>query len=572
MRLRFIATLLVIAGGVIVFRLVSLQFGRERPYFEELADTVSGVQIYVEAPRGRIFDRDGQLLATNAVHYELGITPRFVTDPEAVATVLSDELDRSVSDIRALLVEKSDEDGDPIPYVLVARPVSPEIGQQLIAMDRDPNGPDLDGVDLTPMSLRTYPAGELAAHVLGFVGYDNEGYYGVEGFYDAIMAGHAVQGVESVVPFDVSFDPDPDTGSDIYVTLDREVQYLAEETLQNALAQYGGARGSILVMDPQTGEILAMAVWPSFDPNDLNNLLDEQEGLRRNPIIGEQFEPGSTFKVLTMAAALDSGQFSPQSTYIDSGVLEYGGAIVRNWDGGAWGLQDMTGLLQHSLNVGAATLSTRLGPQEYYNYLAAFGIGRRTNIDLAGEETGRLKLPGDPDWFESDLATNAFGQGVATTPLQLLTAVSAVANNGAMMQPHILKQVRDSDSVYETQPQVMGRPISPDVARTLTDMLAVSLEQEASSALVPGYRIAGKTGTAQVPTPYGYDPTRTIASFIGWGPVDDPRFIVMIKLDAPTASPWGSTTAAPAFGEMAKRLVVLMEIPPDDVRHALASQ
>ncbi len=572
MRLRAIVGLLVIAGGVIVFRLVSLQFGSARPYFKELADTVTSVPVVVEAPRGRIFDRDGQLLATNAVHYEIGVSPRFVTDPEAVSAVLSDVLNRSVLEIRELVELHDDAQGNPILYELLARPVSAEIGQQLIEMSNDPEGPDLGGLAVTPISLRTYPAGSLAAHVIGFVGYDNEGYYGVEGFYDSILAGHAVRGTKSVVPFDVSFDPDPDQGNDIYLTLDREVQYLAEETIVNALAQYGAVSGSILIMDPRTGEILAMATWPSFDPNDLNNLLGEAEGLRRNPVIGEQFEPGSTFKVLTMAAALESGMFSPQSTYVDNGVLEYGGAIIRNWDGGAWGLQDMTGLLQHSLNVGAATLSTSLGPKDFYSYLNAFGVGHRTNIDLSGEETGSLKSPGDPDWFESDLATNAFGQGVATTPLQLLTAISAVANNGAMMQPHILKRVADTDSSYETQPQVMGRPISPEIAQTLTEMLATSLKEEASDALVPGYGITGKTGTAQIPTPYGYDPVQTIATFIGWGPTDDPRFIVLIKLDKPTASPWGSTTAAPTFSQMVKRLVVLMEIPPDNVRHALAAQ
>jgi cell division protein FtsI/penicillin-binding protein 2 len=199
-------------------------------------------------------------------------------------------------------------------------------------------------------------------------------------------------------------------------------------------------------------------------------------------------------------------------------------------------------------------------------------MGHLTSVDLAAETPGRLKVPGDFDWFDSDLGTNAFGQGVAVSPLQLVTAVSAVANDGTMMQPHILSAVRDSETTHATQPQVLGRPIRPETAHTLSQMLATSLEAgEGSQALVEGYRIAGKTGTAQIPTPGGYDPTATVGSFIGWGPVDDPQFIVLVKLDKPSSSIWGSETAAPVFAQLVRRLVVLMEIPPDNVRQTLAA-
>jgi cell division protein FtsI/penicillin-binding protein 2 len=249
-----------------------------------------------------------------------------------------------------------------------------------------------------------------------------------------------------------------------------------------------------------------------------------------------------------------------------------GGVRIYNWNGGAWGTQDMTGALQHSLNVGLAWIATQMGPKSFYDYMTAFGIGQSTNIDLSGEAAGHLKRPGDPDWYESDLGTNAFGQGVATTPIQLITAVSAIANGGAMMQPHFLERVADGETVHTTQPQVLGRPISADIAATLNEMLAVSVEREASDAMVPGYRVAGKTGTAQIPTPGGYSDTDFIQSFVGWGPVDDPKFIVLIKLDNSSASMWGSETAAPTFSELVKRLVVLMNIPPDDVRHQIVAQ
>jgi cell division protein FtsI/penicillin-binding protein 2 len=285
--------------------------------------------------------------------------------------------------------------------------------------------------------------------------------------------------------------------------------------------------------------------------------------------VSAQFEPGSGFKIVTMASALQSGVVTPESKYVDTGYIEVGGVMIRNWNRAAWGPQDMTGVLQHSLNVGSAMLAVKMGPQKYYNYLSAFGIGQPTNIDLSGEATGRVKRPGDRDWYESDLGTNAFGQGVATTPIQLLVAASAVANQGAMMQPHLLEKVVDGNSVHSTRPQVLGRPISPDVASMLSNMLQTSVERETASVLVKGYKIAGKTGTAQIPIPGGYDKEKTIATFIGWGPVDDPQFIVLVKLDKPRTSIWGSETAAPTFGELARRLVVLMKIPPDNVRRSL---
>jgi len=234
---------------------------------------------------------------------------------------------------------------------------------------------------------------------------------------------------------------------------------------------------------------------------------------------------------------------------------------------------DMTGCLEHSLNVCMASLSTRLGPTTFYNYLTAFGLGHLTNVDLDSEVGGHLKHPGDADWYDSDLGTNAFGQGVALTPLQLVTAVSAVANGGAMMQPHILAQVTDGDVAHTTRPQILGRPIKPETAALLSEMLAQSLERgEGTEALVEGYRIAGKTGTAEIPIPGGYDVNASIASFIGWGPVDDPQFMVLIKLDRPSTSIWGSETAAPVFAQLVRRLVVLLEIPPDAVRHALTGE
>jgi cell division protein FtsI/penicillin-binding protein 2 len=230
----------------------------------------------------------------------------------------------------------------------------------------------------------------------------------------------------------------------------------------------------------------------------------------------------------------------------------------------------MTGCLQHSLNVCLAWVSTQLGKDDFYAYMQQFGLGHLTGIDLAGETTGRLKLPNDTDWYDVDLGTNAFGQGVSVTPIQMIMAASAIANKGQMPRPHVLRATVQGGRQYEIPIEIVGTPISAATAQTLNTMLANSLENESSLALVPGYRLAGKTGTASIPTADGYTSTRTNASFVGWGPVDDPRFIVYIWLEKPTASIWGSETAAPVFKQVVQKLVVLMGIPPDQIRLSLS--
>jgi cell division protein FtsI/penicillin-binding protein 2 len=286
-----------------------------------------------------------------------------------------------------------------------------------------------------------------------------------------------------------------------------------------------------------------------------------------NRAIAMPYEPGSVMKIFTMAAALDTGLVNPNTTFLDTGEIQVGGVTIRNWDQSAWGVQNMVGCLQHSLNVCLTWVAIQLGPQNFYGYMNRFGFGHLTGVDMSGEAAGRLKIPGDADWYPVDLGTNSFGQGITATPLQIMTAASAIANQGRMVTPHTLYAMLRDGHQFNVPPQYAGSPIRDETAATLTEMLAVSLEDEASSALVPGYRIAGKTGTAQIPTPLGfYDYNQTNASFIGWGPVDDPQFMIYVWLERPTASPWGSQTAAPVFSEVAQKTVILLDIPPDSVR------
>jgi cell division protein FtsI/penicillin-binding protein 2 len=285
-----------------------------------------------------------------------------------------------------------------------------------------------------------------------------------------------------------------------------------------------------------------------------------------NRAVSEAYEPGSVAKIFTMSAALDSGTVTPGTIFLDTGTITVGGVAIHDWDNGAWGYQDMTGCLANSLNVCLAWVSTHMGNNTFYAYMQRFGLGQLTGIDLAGEIPGRQKIPGDADWAPVDLGTNAFGQGVAITPIQMVMGASALANNGQMVYPHVLLgQVRDGHQ-SDMATRIVGTPIKAETAHTITNMLAESLKRESSTALLDGYSIAGKTGTAQIPISTGYDPNNINASFIGWGPVDDPRFLVYVWLEKPQSNKAASVVAAPIFKQVVQKLVILMGIPPDLVR------
>ncbi|MBZ0296502.1 MAG: penicillin-binding protein 2, partial [Anaerolineae bacterium] len=396
-------------------------------------------------------------------------------------------------------------------------------------------------------------------------------YYGVEGHYQDQLAGRERDRLVSNIPFDVPQDDFyNDHGNDVVLTIDRDIQFLAESELLRAITESGSVKGTIIIMNPRNGDILAMASYPTFDPNDYANIQDTS--VLVNPAISEQYEPGSVFKVLTMAAALDTGAVSPYDTYVDQGSIEIGGITVRNWDRAAHGVVDMTQILVQSLNVGVSTVALRMGPTDFYSALDRFGVGRPTGVDLQGEASGIMYVPGDSDWSESQLGTNSFGQGIAVTPLQMLTAVNAIANDGLMMQPHVFYKLIDGDRVQTSQPSTLSRPISSQTAHTVRDMMvAVVRDGLDGNASVPGYNIAGKTGTAEIPSPVGYESGVSIASFVGFLPADNPQVSVLIKLDRPRDY-WGSQVAAPVFKRLAERLVILLKIPTDDIRLALESE
>jgi cell division protein FtsI/penicillin-binding protein 2 len=400
--------------------------------------------------------------------------------------------------------------------------------------------------------------------------------YGVEEAYNRLLSGKPENIYMPNDPNLVEALPDINPGASLVLTIDREIQKMLEDTLQEAIEWSGAEGGTIVVSDPETGEVLGMASSPFFDPNKYWEYEETFPGITPyNRAIGAAYEPGSVFKVITMAAALDSEVVEPTTTYTDSTGIYWvdDSWPIYNWNGGAWGEQTMTGCMQYSLNVCLAYVANeRLEADLFYHYLQAFGFGRSTGIDLASEANYPLRLPEDNQWVSLDLATNSFGQGIAVTPIQMVNAISAIANDGRMMTPHVVRSVVDRGQQYNVAPQLINSPISPEAAREITEMLEVALEEEASEALVEGYSLAGKTGTGEIPTELGYTSELTNTSFVGWGPVEDPKFVVYIWLEKPTISKWGSEVAAPVFKDVVEQLVVLMRIPPDDVRLSFSKE
>jgi cell division protein FtsI/penicillin-binding protein 2 len=529
--------------------------------------------------RGLLYDRWGNLLAGNRTVYEVGVELQFVENPQTIAQTVALMLD---VDYAEAFAKASLEPSDTAVYAVLADNVPQQEIDKLeilikemqasYAGSKGDNLPSLSGLVYTPHLGRIYPEKTLASNILGFVSQENQGYFGVEERFNELLAGKPKTVLVPLDPNRVQEIPEVPDGASLILTIDREIQRSMEELVDAAVAESGSASGTIVVMNPKTGEVLALATMPRLDLNEFwryGEVFPKETPFNR--AVSQAYEPGSVFKVLTMAAALDSGAVTAETTFVDTGAIEVGGALIYNWNMGAWGPQDMTGCLQHSLNVCLAWVATQIGPNDFYRYLQAFGIGHLTGVDLAGEATGRLKVPGDNDWYAADLGTNSFGQGVAATPIQMATAVSAIANNGVMMAPQIVRSVVNGGYQHNIDQRMIGIPIKPETARKLTEMLAVSLETESSDALVEGYRVAGKTGTAEIPTPFGYTSNATNASFVGWGPVDDPQFLVYVWLEKPQSSPWGSVVAAPIFRRAVEKLVVLLNIPPDDVRRRLTS-
>lgn len=555
-RLIVVAVLLAIGALVIISRLVYYQVVMH-PQLEEMAMAQRERARGLAPERGNILDCTGHPLAMSVIQWDISASPNLVDNPEELSEQLADLLGLPRDELYAKLTSD-------VAWVSLVRGCAQEQGEAVKSLKAN-------GIICEPRALRVYPEGALAAHLVGIVSDGGVGFYGVEGYYNLWLTG--TEGKREIeqnpageeLPLAPHAQMAATAGINLVLTVDRNIQMIAAQELERAAKEYQAESGTVVIMDPQTGAILAIANYPSYDPNMFPQVNGE---LLADSSLSRLWEPGSIFKVITWAAGLDSGTISPGTTVYDSGMREVGGRVIQNWDRMGRGWVTMTDGLALSLNTVAAFISTSVGKDMFYTYVQRFGFGDTTGVDLASEEQGMVKRPGDSDWFQSDLGTNAFGQGIAVTPVQMLTAVSAVANHGLLMKPYIVQQFVTPGKVVSVEPMAVRQAITEQTADTLTGMLVEVVSREATKAQVAGYRIAGKTGTAQIPTAYGYDPAATIASFVGFAPADDPQFAVLVKLDKPQASPWANHTAAPAFRAIAERLMVYLQIPPDEIRLA----
>jgi cell division protein FtsI/penicillin-binding protein 2 len=549
----------VLFAGAVGYRVFSFQV-MQGPALAQRAEEFRYREDLVPAHRGDILDARGRLLATDVPADRVSAIIQEVEDPRRTAQLLAPLIGRSEEDIFAALTQPGKE------WVVLQRRLSPEASQRIRELN-------LPGIVLDPEPRRVYPMGGFAAQVIGFVNWEYAGAYGIEAAYDDVVGGVPGQligerdAAGNVIALGHSVWNPPRDGATLVLTIDSAVQRVAEQALAEAVREQEAAGGTIIVQDPKTGAILAMASLPSFDPNHFEDVDDPT--LFGNPAVSAGYEPGSTFKIITMALGLDAGVVTP-STTVDGGAYRElpDGTRIYNALHQEFGLETMTEVLAHSSNVGAMFVVDRLGAKAFYQGVRRFGFGEPTGIDLPAESGGIVHAPDSPLWSLTTFYTSAFGQGLTVTPIQLVNAVSAIANGGTLMRPYVVREIRDGERTTVTNPQPIRQVVRPQTAQQLTDMLVQVMETEYRDKFgVPGYRIAAKTGTAEIPSPSGGYETgtgSTIASVVGFGPAEDPQFTVLVKIDRPKKSPWGERAAGPAFRKVFQELFLLYGIPPSE--------
>ena len=554
-RLMLLMFVLLVGTGGVVARLVKVQI-LDHDYYAAEADAEHLHQAKIRAPRGAILDRNGYPLATTIATFDVYVDPRSWSDDLTALDAAADIAPLIQRDVVELVAAtREQEQGD----YLAARSVSTEVGLRILELAPT-------GVRTVSASQRFYPEGDLASTLIGFIGRDQTGLAGIESAFDVQLGGvpgivyFERDGYGNPIPFGRRLVKEPSAGGDVRLTIDRYLQRLVEEKLRVEVEQHDATGGSIIVMDPHTGEILAMASLPGFRLSELDLQDESQAELYRNRAVTDVYPPGSVMKTVTMAAAIDLGLVTPDSTYLDDGFAEVEGAPpIQNWDYSAHGITTMTELLQFSLNTGAVWLSGVLGPDNLYEYIARFGFGEKTQVGLGGEPAGLVRTHHDDGWYPIDLATNSFGQGISVTPLQMISAVSALVNGGLLMRPYIVKEVAGPDGDRAYEPVIVRRAVSEETSGALVEMMGAVVDGNPwHLARVPGYRVGGKTGTTTFP-----NRSDTIASFIGFVPREDPRFTMLVKIDGPKDSTLGGVVAAPIFHDIAPDILTYLGAHPD---------
>ncbi len=566
-RVRFLLLIVLCVAGAIMGRLWFLQVRHHDAYITQ-ANEQYIAEAEITPQRGTIFFHDGNDLYPAAINKPFDlvyIVPRAIA-PEQHDTVIAFLKETLGSDgfdekrVRAKLAKSND------PYEVVARRVEPDKSKRIAEVH-------LPGVHVTQEVYRFYPAGEIASQTLGFVGWDDKDYrgrYGLEASFDHILAGKKgyVRQMRDAggrwIPLtdrvkEASYD-----GADLVATIDYTAQYEVENILTDAVKQYDADSGSIVIMRPD-GTVITMANYPRFDPNNYGRVKDLS--LYSNPIISYAYEPGSVMKTITMAIGIDAGKVTPTSTYVDTGVVYAGGYDIHNSEDKVYGLQTMTQVLENSINTGVIHVEQLVGHERFAEYFKKFGFGQKTGVRLPHESTGNIRNI-EPPIRPVQFYTASFGQGITATLLQVAQSYAVIANNGILMRPRIADRTVDvngRENVYAQE--VVRRVISEETAKDVLEMLeSVVVRGHGKTAAVSGYRVGGKTGTAQVAKSgeKGYDDAVTIGSFVGIAPIDEPQFIVAVRINNPKTVQWAEATAAPTFQKVMAFLLDYYNIAPTE--------
>lgn len=560
--------LLFVSGFIVIFlRLIYWQLIRAAELKSKVLSQYR-FELALPSQRGRIITADNQVLVANQPAFlvyanknSLRLTGEETA--ERLAPVLA-QAKQNASDSAVVEEEIKSEienklnDGS-IFWSVLAKKITAKTKE---AIERE----DIDGIGFERQSLRFYPEASTAAHLLGFVAEDingeDKGYFGLEGFYDLELKGRGgrlfqetdAQG-RPILLGDFKKEEAVD-GYDLRLNLNGSMQLIVEEELKEALEHYGAKKGGVIVMDPMTGAILAMTSLPGYEPA-MFSAYDRQ--WYKNPLVAETYEPGSTFKIIIMAAAIDAEVIKPETEVDESGPVQIGSHQIKTWNNQYHGRLNMTQVIEKSSNVGMALVAKELGKEALLSYFNKFSLGQLTGIDLEEEVFGKLR----EEWREIDLVTASFGQGIALTPIQMIRAGAVIANGGKLIKPQVVKQIITPRELIDVKTKDGRQVIESKSAKIVAEMMVNAVDNgEAKWAKPKGFSIAGKTGTAQIPVAGHYDEEKTIASFIGFAPAYGPKFIMLVTLQEPTSSPWGSETAAPLFFSIAKKLFRYYGISP----------
>jgi stage V sporulation protein D (sporulation-specific penicillin-binding protein) len=532
-------------------RLMYLQFYKSNWLSENAADQRIR-DIPVEARRGTIYDRNGKELAVSVTAESIYAIPAEIRDVDETAARLAAILTLNKDKLAQNLRRRQ-------AFTWVKRKVNSELAQSVKALN-------LPGIGITQESSRYYPHDDLAAHVLGFTGIDSQGLDGVELTFDSYLKG---RGGSIVVEYDAKgreiphathkFVP-PVDGNNVYLTIDMVIQQIVERHLEQLMQETQAKVATIIAMNPSTGEILALANRPDYNPNQFAKYPPK---LWRDSAVSNAYEPGSTFKIITTTAALGEKVVTRTEKFFDPGSIEVQGRTIHCWKAGGHGSETFEEVVENSCNVGFVNVGLRLGKDAFYKYLDAFGMGKITNVDLPGEAKGIVI---DKDQVKPiNIATMAMGQSIAVTPMQLITAVAAVANEGVRLRPQIVREVRakDGELIRGFQPDVVKQVVDANTDEEVKGILEKVVEKgSGKNAYIPGYRIAGKTGTAQKVGGSGYLPGKYVASFVGFAPVDKPQIVMLVIIDEPVGMYYGGQIAAPAFGSIMRDVLQYLKISP----------